>query len=134
MNAYWPCFLKRMFNPFERSCLEQRELMQYLQAGVCQNLFLDESSACGRTCASHMVVRQNGFYVSTLWDSLLCRDVLTISRTSHCFDVFCSTSVLKTLRETEKLLETSNFSFSHSVFYLIVELSAIFIKFEIVVC
>ena len=46
----------------------------------------------------------------------------------------CSTSLLKTLREKEKLLVTSNFSFSHSVFYPCKELSAIFIKFEIVVC
>ena len=29
----------------------------------------------------------------------------------------CSTSLLKTLREKEKLLVTNNFSFSHSVFY-----------------
>ena len=29
----------------------------------------------------------------------------------------CSTGPLKTLREKEKLLVTSNFSFSHSVFY-----------------
>ena len=34
----------------------------------------------------------------------------------------------------EKLLVTSNFSFSHSVFYPFEEPSAIFIKFEIVVC
>ena len=46
----------------------------------------------------------------------------------------CSTSLLKTLREKEKLLVTSNFSFSHSVFYLFGELSAIFNKLEIVVC
>ena len=43
----------------------------------------------------------------------------------------CSTSLLKTLWEKEKLLVTSNFSFSHSAFYLIGELSAIFIKFQI---
>ena len=36
--------------------------------------------------------------------------------------------------EKEKLLVTSNFSFSHSVFYPFGELSAIFIQFEIVVC
>ena len=30
----------------------------------------------------------------------------------------CSTSLLKTLREKEKLIVTSNFCFSHSVFYL----------------
>ena len=46
----------------------------------------------------------------------------------------CSASFLKTLWEKEKLLETSNFSFSHSVFYLFEILSSIFIKFEIVVC
>ena len=36
--------------------------------------------------------------------------------------------------EKEKLLVTSNFSISYSVFYLFEELSAIFIRFEIVVC
>ena len=47
---------------------------------------------------------------------------------------FCSTSLLKTLWEKEKLLVTSNFSFSHSVFYLFGEFSAVFVKIEIVVC
>ena len=41
----------------------------------------------------------------------------------------CSTSLLKT-----SLFVTSNFSFSHSVFYLFGDFSFIFIKFEIVVC
>ena len=43
----------------------------------------------------------------------------------------CSTSLLKTVLEKEKLLITSNFSFCHIVFYLFGELSAIYIKFEI---
>ena len=43
-------------------------------------------------------------------------------------------SLLKTLREKEKLLVTSNFSFSHSVFNLFGEFSAIFIKLGIVPC
>ena len=46
----------------------------------------------------------------------------------------CSTSLLKTLWEKEKLLIASNFSFSHSVFYPFRELSAIFAKLEIVLC
>ena len=46
----------------------------------------------------------------------------------------CSASFLKTLWEKEKLLVKSNFSFSHSVFYQSGELSAIVIKFEIIVC
>ena len=41
---------------------------------------------------------------------------------------------MKTIQEKEKLLTTSNFSFSYSVFYPFEELSAMFIKFEIVVC
>ena len=46
----------------------------------------------------------------------------------------CSTNLLKTLWEKEKLLIMSNFSFSHSVFHPFGELSAIIIEFEIVVC
>ena len=46
----------------------------------------------------------------------------------------CSTSLLKTLWEKEKLLVTSNFSFSHSVFYWFGKLSGNLKKFEIVVC
>ena len=42
------------------------------------------------------------------------------------FSRVCSWSLLKTLREKEKLLITSNFSFSHSVFYSIGVLSAFF--------
>ena len=45
-----------------------------------------------------------------------------------------STNLLKTLREKKKLLVTSNFSFSHSVFYPFRELYIFFIKFEIVFC
>ena len=44
------------------------------------------------------------------------------------------TSLSKTLWEKEKLLVMSNFSFFHRVFYPFGELSAIFIKFEIVIC
>ena len=43
-------------------------------------------------------------------------------------------SLLKTLWEKEKLLVTSNFSFSHSVFYSFEKLSTIFMRFKIVVC
>ena len=58
----------------------------------------------------------------------------TLSQNKPWFLRVCSTSVLKTLWEKEKLLVTSNFSFSLSVFYLFEEFSAIFVKFEIVVC
>ena len=42
--------------------------------------------------------------------------------------------VLQTLPEKERLLVTSNFSFSPSIFYLFGELSAIFIMYNIVIC
>ena len=44
----------------------------------------------------------------------------------------CSTSLSKTLCEKEKLLVTSNFSFSNCVFYQFGKQPAIFIKSEIV--
>ena len=63
----------------------------------------------------------------------LVQDNLTLSQNKPWFLRVCSRTLLKTLWEKEKLLITSNFSFSHSVFYLLEELSAIFIKVEIVV-
>ena len=45
-----------------------------------------------------------------------------------------STNLLKTLWKKDKLLSTSNFSFSHIGFYPFGELYAIFIIFEIVIC
>ena len=60
---------------------------------------------------------------------------LTLSQTSPVWFLrVCSTSLLKTLWEKKKLLVMSNFFFSHSVFHPSLEISAIFIKFEIVVC
>ena len=54
----------------------------------------------------------------------------------QCFPPFWRTFkiLLNTLWEKEELLLTSNFSFSHSVFYPSGELSTILIKFGIVVC
>ena len=45
-------------------------------------------------------------------------------RNKNWFLRVCSISLLKTLWENEKLLVTSNFSFSHSVFYPFEELSS----------
>ena len=46
----------------------------------------------------------------------------------------CCTGLLKTLWVKKKLLFTSNFSFSHSVFYHFGELSTVSIKHKIVPC
>ena len=58
--------------------------------------------------------------------------LLTLSETNPLR--VCSTSLFKTLWEKKKLLVTSNFSFSHSVFYPFVELFAIFVLLKIVIC
>ena len=55
--------------------------------------------------------------------------MLTLSQTSPGFYVSAVQVFSKTLWEKEKLLVTSNFSFSHSVFYPFEELSSIFINF-----
>ena len=59
-------------------------------------------------------------------NAVLCGNGLSLSQTRPCASV-CSTRFMKTLWEKEKLLETSNFSFSHSVFYLFGELSDVFV-------
>ena len=62
--------------------------------------------------------------------SLNLERVLTLSQTSPVFLRVCSNIILKTLREKEKLLVTSNFSFSRSVFHPFRELSAIFHRIQ----
>ena len=59
---------------------------------------------------------------------------LSLSQSSPGFYVSEVQACRKHRGEKEKLLVTSNFSFFHSVFYPSGALSAIFIKFEIVVC
>ena len=111
-------------------------------------------SAVPRHCI--IIPRQNKMFSWVFWNHPDCLSVCVsvrvsvyVQNTSFCqsagrginsvtnqpwFSRVCSTSLLKILLEKEKLLVTSNFSFSHSVFYWFGELSAIFFKFEIVVC
>ena len=58
---------------------------------------------------------------------------LNLSQTSPVFTCLQKKSFENT-EEKEKLLVTSNFSFTRSVFYPFEEFYAIFIEFEIVVC
>ena len=61
-------------------------------------------------------------------------NAFTLSQTSPGFYLSAVlVSLLKTLWEKEKLLVTSNFSFAHSILYPFEELSAICIKFKIVI-
>ena len=59
---------------------------------------------------------------------------LTLSQTSPGFYVSALELFLQILWEKEKLLVTSNFSFSNSVFFPFGELSVTFITVKIVVC
>ena len=73
------------------------------------------------------------FYSDAVWCISLHRSYPFPNK--HWFLRVWNTNLLKTRREKEKLLVTSNFSFFYpSVFFLFGELSAIFIKFKIVVC
>ena len=74
--------------------------------------------------------------VSSVWQLYMLKSLQWFNPLPNklCFLRVCSTSLLKTLREKEKLLVTSNFSFSHSILYPLEELSFIFIRSEIVVC
>ena len=107
---------------FPQYCLPFTKQISYLQS----HLF----------CCLHML---------SIWTSLnFCHLVKKLSQTKICLLAYnpfpkkpwflrvCTNSLLKGLWEKEKLLVTSNFSFSHRVFYPFEELSAIFIKVKIV--
>ena len=64
----------------------------------------------------------------------ICRQQFNGFPSKPLFVCVYSTNLLKTLWEKEKLLVMSNFSFSHCVFYPFGKVSAIFIKFKIIVC
>ena len=59
--------------------------------------------------------------------------LITLSQPSPGF-MFLHYKSFENTAGKEKLIITSNISFTHSVFYQFEELSSIFIKFEIVVC
>ena len=63
-------------------------------------------------------VRNNNLYKEK-------KNYVTLSQISRSFDVSVVQVFLKTLWQKEKLLVTSNFSFSHIVFYPFGDLSAI---------
>ena len=82
-------------------------------------------------------VRSRDCVVKSFWMILIMNgfEIINPFRNKPCFFLrVCSTILLKTLWEKEKLLVKSNFSISQSVFYPFGELSAIFNKSEIVVC
>ena len=102
----------------------------------CQITLINRSSvrSVGTHTLSLSLVHQVGDQVCQLVGSL------TRFQTVPCFyqvyigSLFlcaCSVLLLKTLWEKKKLLVTSNFSFSHSVFHRFWELSIIFIKVKI---
>ena len=82
--------------------------------------FLGRDSAFSALISSSNL-RQNG----TKWTYFFFFNTFT---NKPCFLRVCITILLKTLWKKEKLLVTSNFSFSHSVFYPFEELSSIFLS------
>ena len=68
------------------------------------------------------------FFFLLLLSNLMSTDSFNPYPNKPRFLSFCSTSLLKTMWKKEKLLVTSNFSFSHNVFYLFGEISVTFIE------
>ena len=67
-----------------------------------------------------------------IWIDTFCRSI-NLFPNKHLFLRVCSTSLLKTLREKEKLLVTSDFSFFQSVSTYLKNF-LVLLSFEIVVC
>ena len=86
-----------------------------------------------KLCGKRKMLIFSNFLLFQQW-FLAFIDTLTPSQKKPWFLCVCTTTLLKTPWEKEKLLVTSNFSFSHCVFYPFGEVSTIFITFEIVVC
>ena len=83
-----------------------------------QEIYLKERSLIPVSmCALHRLIQIGTFCIN-----------INPFPSKPCFLCVCSTSLLKTLWEKEKLLVTSNFSFSHSIFCPFGELSAIFLS------
>ena len=85
---------------------------------------LDKNQACSN--------KRGAYCISLIHDNQ--QIILTLFPNKPWFLRVCSSSLLKTLCEKEKLLIASKFSFSHCVFDPFGELFAIFIQFEIFVC
>ena len=111
-------------------------LFQWLRKGQYLWLTLLEVTKC-QTLMPCLMQREMASMLAPLFFHLSCLFALTLSINPYLnkpwFLHVCSTGLLKTLWEKEKLLFTSNFS-SHSVVYPSRELSTIFINFKIVVC
>ena len=91
-----------------------------------------KKTTSGKQQNSHEFCKLRDYTISDISDQL--NETLNLFRNKPWFLRVCSIGLSKTLREKEKLLVTSNFSFSRGVFYLFGKLSAIFIKLGIVVC
>ena len=84
------------------ACSEQGKVVVNVCACVCPDLCIPQIST----------------FMDRFQNNLAQLFAMTLFQTSLSFYYVCSTSLLKTLLEQEKLLVRSNFSFSHSVFYL----------------
>ena len=111
---------------FSKAVLSSR--LAVLARHSCHNVTFVYVHAC--ICPARLVRTIYGWIQKMIWQSVL----LNPFPNKPWFLRVCITGPLKTRWEKEKLLVTSNFSFSRSVFYQFDELSAICVKFNIVVC
>ena len=125
------CILNYNFKLFVFRTMLKRHNKRILSYPLLPDRFSDDLYKSVIDCDSRDVLDREK--VKPLWNYKEETTILTIFQTSPAIYVF-AVQIFWKQWEKEKLLITSNFPFSHSVFYPFGELSAIFIKSEIVVC
>ena len=133
-EIFWVHFEERSISPFPTISIYlvygKRHHLTYILIVVCKYFQFEKKNRLKfcRLVKDYFIIASNKLAAGN------CNASFNPFPNKPWFLRFCNRSLLKTLWEKEKLLVTSNFSFTHSVFYLFGEPSSIFIKFRIVVC
>ena len=112
---------------FQKACFPGRQKVSFCGNGLNNVMAIGRNNHGIDVFASMF---SKAFFIAIV-QTQVC--LLTLFQTSPVFYV-SAVQVYWKHWEKEKLLVVSNFCFSHSVLYLFGELSAIFIKFYVVVC
>ena len=132
-GPFWPsCF----FNVLKWAYMEERDKiakMSEFALGRVKNIMTKREIAGYLLFSPFHTIFSKDFFpiIIESWDCWRVKVLLTLSQTNPGFYV-SAVQVLKRLWEKEKLLMTSNYSFSYSVFYPFGEPSITLIRFEIV--
>ena len=125
--------LRKNSKTWQNECV----LDPYFFNSICWIQFCDKKNLTFVDCRDRIILNLSWKNIIKLAKGLpnnIFQDLFNSFSNKPRFLRVCSTSLLKTLWEKEKLLVTNIFSFSHSVFYLFRELSTILIKLKVIEC